>query len=188
MTIISDPPGALVRVDDTEIGTTPVSTSFVYYGTRKIQLIMPGYETLTVLQPVPMPWYQTPGLDFFSEHFAMREIRDERVLNYRLQPKRIVSTDELLQRADQLRGEGRGGLLQPPLPVAPPAAVPAVPGMPPPDVIPAPPPVGTPAPPTIAPLPPTAGPIYVPPGQIPQAPMAPGTPYPAEPPASRLPF
>src|ERR1700690_4113146 len=50
MTIRSNPPGALVYVDDYEIGTTPVSASFTYYGTRKIRLVKDGYETLTVMQ------------------------------------------------------------------------------------------------------------------------------------------
>src|SRR5262245_3745792 len=35
LTIRSNPPGALAYVDDYQIGTTPVSTDFVYYGTRK---------------------------------------------------------------------------------------------------------------------------------------------------------
>ena len=48
MTIRSNPPGALVYVDDYQVGTTPVSTDFVYYGTRKIRLIKDGYDTLTV--------------------------------------------------------------------------------------------------------------------------------------------
>src|SRR5690606_1796746 len=51
LTVRSDPPGALVLIDDQEIGHTPVATSYVYYGTRKIQLIKDGYETQTVLQP-----------------------------------------------------------------------------------------------------------------------------------------
>ena len=48
MTIRTNPPGALVYVDDYEIGTTPVSTNFTYYGKRKIRIVKDGYETLTV--------------------------------------------------------------------------------------------------------------------------------------------
>ena len=70
LTIRSNPPGALVYVDDYQIGTTPVSTDFVYYGTRKIRLVLSGYETLTVLQPIPTPWYEFPGLDFVSENLV----------------------------------------------------------------------------------------------------------------------
>ena len=58
MTVRSNPPGALLYVDDYEIGATPVSVNFTYYGTRKIRLVKDGYETLTVMQSIPPPWYE----------------------------------------------------------------------------------------------------------------------------------
>jgi hypothetical protein len=99
----SDPPGAVVFVDDYEIGTTPVSHDFTYYGTRKIRLIKDGYETLTVLQPIPAPWYEWPPIDFFSENFVPGEIRDYHTLTYRLTPQVVVPVDQLRQRGEQLR-------------------------------------------------------------------------------------
>ena len=57
LNVNSNPPGALVYVDNQEIGTTPCSVDFTYYGTREVRLIKPGYETLTVNQPIPTPWY-----------------------------------------------------------------------------------------------------------------------------------
>jgi hypothetical protein len=102
-TIRSNPPGAQVYVDDYEIGTTPVSHSFIYYGTRKIRLVMDGYETLTIYQPMPTPWYQYPGIDFFSENIWPCEVRDERSFNYQMQPAVVVPGDQLLGRAEQLR-------------------------------------------------------------------------------------
>ncbi|HIN94374.1 MAG TPA: PEGA domain-containing protein, partial [Planctomycetes bacterium] len=68
LTITSNPPGAVVFVDDREIGITPVSTPFTYYGTRKIQLVMEGFETLTVKRTFSPPWYQWPVVDFISEN------------------------------------------------------------------------------------------------------------------------
>jgi len=103
LTIRSNPPGARVYVGDQEIGTTPVSTDFVYYGTRRIRLAKDGYETLVVNQPIPTPWYQIPPLDFVSENLVPGEIRDERVINYQLVPLQQVPTDQLLSRAEQLR-------------------------------------------------------------------------------------
>jgi hypothetical protein len=105
--IRSNPPGALVRVDGYEIGTTPVATSFIYYGTREIQLVKDGYETLTVKQPIPAPWYEYTPIDFVSENLIPGEIRDERALDYQLVPQRIVPTEQLLNRADELRRGGR---------------------------------------------------------------------------------
>jgi hypothetical protein len=111
LTIRSNPPGALVYVDNYEIGTTPVSTDFIYYGTREIRLVRDGYQTLTIPQPIPPPWYQFYGVDFFAENVIPWEIRDQRVLDFQLVPQVIVPTDELLGRANALRqGMGIEGL------------------------------------------------------------------------------
>ncbi len=190
LTIVSDPPGALVKVDDYEIGTTPVSTSFVYYGTRKIQLIKDGYETLTLLQPVPTPWYQYPVIEFFSDNLALREIRDSRVLRYQLQPQIATANEDLLRRADNLRQSGRlgpgvvpAGNLQPV-----PETLPAPQGLPPAGALPPPPtviPPGTIVPPGMSAPPPGA---FAPPPPA-GAPLTPGVPPPGlAPRGSNLPF
>jgi len=103
MTIRTNPPGAVVYVDDYQIGTTPVATNFVHYGTRKIRIVKDGYETLTVEQPIPAPWYQVPPIDFVAETMVPKEIRDHRTLNYQLVPQRVVPPDELRARAEDLR-------------------------------------------------------------------------------------
>ena len=143
LTITSNPPGAVVFVDDRQIGITPVSTPFTYYGTRKIQLVMEGFETLTVKRTFSAPWYQWPVIDFVSENMVRRELRDERVVDFRMVPQRIVPRDQLLQRAQRLRDRSRQGVLPelparavgnrrtpprlPPLPVAPRPRQPTVP-------------------------------------------------------------
>ena len=63
-TIRSDPPGATVIVNGEEIGPTPASKSFVYYGEREITLMLDGYETKTVIQPITAPWWQ--GCQWFG--------------------------------------------------------------------------------------------------------------------------
>ncbi|MGA2061272.1 MAG: PEGA domain-containing protein [Thermoguttaceae bacterium] len=103
MTVRTNPPGALVYVDDYEIGTTPVSTDFIYYGTRKIRIVKDGYETLTVMQPISTPWYEYPPVDFITENFVPGKIRDQRILDYQLKPQMIVPTDQLVSRAEGLR-------------------------------------------------------------------------------------
>jgi hypothetical protein len=107
LNVYSNPPGALVYVDNQQIGTTPCSVDFIYYGTREIRLVKPGYETLTVNQPIPMPWYQIPPLDFFSENLAGTKIRDNRTISYNLAPQLIVPNEELLDRANQLRQDSQ---------------------------------------------------------------------------------
>lgn len=113
MTIRSNPPGALVYVDNREIGITPASVSFIYYGTRQIRLVKDGYETLVVQQPVLPPWYQIPPLDFFSENIVPGELRDQRTFTYQMRPQMVVPTDQLIQRGEGLRSAAQapGGVM-----------------------------------------------------------------------------
>jgi hypothetical protein len=143
MTIRSNPPGALVYVDNYEIGTTPVSTDFVYYGKRKIRLVKDGYETLTVEQRFWPPWYQYFPLDFVAENIYPGEIRDEHVLDFPLVPQMVVPTNQLIQRAEDLRRDSHSQMVAPqptlprvvtpPVDTLPPGAAP--PGIGPPGVV-----------------------------------------------------
>ena len=99
----TNPPGALLYVDDYPIGTTPCSFSLIYYGTRKIRLVKDGYETLTVMQSIPAPWYEYTPCDFVAENFVPGQIRDQRVLDFQLRPQVVVPTEQLLARAEGLR-------------------------------------------------------------------------------------
>ncbi|MEN1681599.1 MAG: PEGA domain-containing protein [Planctomycetota bacterium] len=115
LTVRTNPPGALVYVDNQQIGTSPCSVDFTYYGTREIRMVKPGYETLTINQPIPSPWWQKPGIDFVSENLVPLKIRDNRQVSFNLIPQRIIPTEELIGRGQQLRVEAQ----------APPAVVPA---------------------------------------------------------------
>jgi hypothetical protein len=152
MTIRSNPPGALVYVDDYQIGTTPVSTDFIYYGTRKIRLVKDGYETLTVRQPFPIPWYEIFPLDFVTENLWPWEIRDERVVDLAMSTTASMPPESVVARAEQARLSAGSLPAPPPVPVIqqPMVAQP----------IPAPLPQSLPAP---QPLPPTGGGLVLPP-------------------------
>jgi hypothetical protein len=113
MTIVSNPPGAVVYVDERRIGVTPVSTSFTYYGTRSIRLVKDGFETVCEDHKFSTPWYQYVGLDFVSENLWPSEIRDERVLNFQLSPQQSIPPATVMQRAEQLRSETQQGLMTP---------------------------------------------------------------------------
>src|SRR5262249_48307508 len=58
LTIRSDPPGALVQVDGEEVGYTPTSIDYTYYGTREITLQRAGYKSLTTQTKLPAPGCQ----------------------------------------------------------------------------------------------------------------------------------
>ena len=125
----SNPPGAMVYVDNQPIGTTPCATDFTYYGTREIRLVKAGYETLTVNQPLPAPWYQIPPLDFVSENIVPHKIQDYRTASFSMVPQVIIPTEQLIARGEQLRQSTQQGAVMPastgvgPIPVLPPGAV-----------------------------------------------------------------
>jgi hypothetical protein len=113
LTIRSNPPGAQVFVDNQEIGTTPCSASFVYYGTRTITVMKNGYRTEKIFQKINPPWYEIPPLDFVSENLMPRETRDERIVDVQLVPEEIVPQQKLLDRAQSLRDSARTGTVTP---------------------------------------------------------------------------
>jgi hypothetical protein len=111
MTIRTDPPGALVEVNGERLGLTPQSLDFTYYGTREITLSAPGYETLTVSQPVPPPWYQVFPVEFVADNLLPFRVTNRHDFTYRLRPKdpRLDEEDQLLNRARGFRSQSQFG-------------------------------------------------------------------------------
>ncbi|MFO0429508.1 MAG: PEGA domain-containing protein [Planctomyces sp.] len=108
-TVNTNPPGALVRVDGKDIGYSPASVDFTWYGTREIQLLKDGYETRTELTSIPAPWYQVFPLDFFSDNFLGTHTSDHRQFNFQLTPKRNDVSNDVIQRGRSLRSEAQHG-------------------------------------------------------------------------------
>lgn len=103
----SDPPGALVLVNNQPLGSTPVDGHFIYYGNYDFTLVKDGFETLHVDQRIRAPWYQWPLVDFVSENLYPGKIEDVRRFRYAMQPAAQVNTQQLLNQAEALRDRGR---------------------------------------------------------------------------------
>jgi hypothetical protein len=106
-TLRTEPPGALAIVNGEEIGPTPVSRSFYYYGDREVTFLLDGYETKTIIQPVKAPWWDNLFTEFFSENLVPFTLRDEREFKYELTPASSPRASDLRDRAEQLRAEAR---------------------------------------------------------------------------------
>ena len=109
VTVNSYPQGALVKVDGRDIGYTPASFDFTWYGTREVQLLMDGYETHTEMVSINTPWYQKFPLDFVSDNFLGRHVTDHRQFSFQLQPKRVDMSSDVMKRAGSLRSEALHG-------------------------------------------------------------------------------
>ncbi|MCA9299283.1 MAG: PEGA domain-containing protein [Phycisphaerales bacterium] len=64
--ITSEPSGALVVVNDVEVGHTPCDMDFTFYGTYDVLLRKDGYEPLRTARQAQAPWYEYPGLDLVA--------------------------------------------------------------------------------------------------------------------------
>jgi hypothetical protein len=105
LTVRTNPPGALVKLNGKRLGFSPVSADFTYYGTYEIELIKDGYESETIMQTISPPWYQRFPVDFVSDNFSPMRVTDRHEYTWPLRPKNLLPTDDLLDRANQLRSE-----------------------------------------------------------------------------------
>jgi hypothetical protein len=106
-TVRSDPPGALVVVNGEAIGPAPASREFEYYGNREITLMLDGYQTKTIIQPINAPWWDNYATEFFTENLVPFHLRDEREFKYQLTPAQSPTEEALHDRAEGLRSEAR---------------------------------------------------------------------------------
>lgn len=103
MLIRTNPPGAAVYVDKQEIGISPISTDYIYYGTREIEATADGYETVNIMREFKPPVYQWPVIDFFAETLWPFELRDQRTIDIEMPPARARSREELTAAGEAMR-------------------------------------------------------------------------------------
>jgi len=104
LTVNSAPEGALVYLNDAEIGRTPVTRDFVWYADQDVQLRKEGYETLKAHRSIVAPWWQWPPIDLFSE---LLPLRDHQGISFRLKPASTQPADSamMLLRAAEMRAQ-----------------------------------------------------------------------------------
>ncbi len=113
--IRSQPEGALVSIDRQPVGATPLAVPYTYSGTREFQLEKDGYKTIRVDQNVRPAWFDRFPVSLFSNNFAFRELRDDRVFDFELEPKTPVNENVLFERANDLRTDIQRGTLTAPI-------------------------------------------------------------------------
>jgi hypothetical protein len=105
--ITSNPPGALIRLDDTVVGTTPYTMHFDAYGTRRITLYREGYRTASRVVAIDPPWYAYFPIDVVSEVLLPFGWRDSHPQSFELEPEsgQVTRPDlnAVLLRAESLR-------------------------------------------------------------------------------------
>lgn len=110
LTITSSPPGATVWLNDVEVGRTPLTTEFEWYGVYDVRLRLEGHEPLVTGKRLKAPAHELPGIDFFTT-LAPVTFRNDVAWHFDLSPSLERSTSPaeleagLLERAGQTRGQ-----------------------------------------------------------------------------------
>ena len=103
--VTSEPSGALVHLNDEEVGRTPVTVPFTHYGTYDVRLALAGHEPLWTTAKAQAPWWEYPGPDLIAE--AIPNGRSDVRWHFTLEPQakaddaevdRLIQTAELLRR------------------------------------------------------------------------------------------
>jgi len=97
------PEGATVRLNDQDIGQTPVTVDFTWYGDYDIAYEKEGYQTIRTHKKLDAPWYQIPPIDFIAETLVPVTIHDHREIEEELEPEKLPTHAELVPRAREFR-------------------------------------------------------------------------------------
>ena len=101
LSISSNPEGALVWINDREVGRTPAEVEFLYYGEYDLRLEKDGFEPIMTTRWADSPFWEFPVVDLVAEvvepnresiirwHFDLEPRNDDPVL--------------LIERAKRLR-------------------------------------------------------------------------------------
>jgi hypothetical protein len=103
LTINTDPQGAIVVLNDEEIGTSPVTVSFEWYGDYNVRISKEGFETLKTHRMLKPPWYDYFPFDFFANCVNPARTVDSYEWSFTLSPQTQPSREELIEEAEKLK-------------------------------------------------------------------------------------
>lgn len=106
VTVTSSPSGALVLLNDREIGRTPVTAEITYYGEYDLQLRLEGHEPLDTSAQAKAPAWDWLGPDLVAELIPV-EFTSRNAWHFELVPRRDDAAS-LLGRAKLLQARLAG--------------------------------------------------------------------------------
>ncbi len=101
LTIVTSPADAVVWLNDEEIGTTPVTVNFNWYGDYRIRAEKSGYAILNTHQKLKRPLHDVFPFDFFAECLWPGRIVDNYTWEFNLEPYQPLSSEKLIEDANQ---------------------------------------------------------------------------------------
>ncbi len=105
LTINTEPQGAKAILNDQDIGVSPVTVPFNWYGDYWVRINKDGYETLNTHRELKAPLHDYPPFDFFAEILYPGRIVDAYEWTFDLAPKEYPTREELIESGDSLRSQ-----------------------------------------------------------------------------------
>jgi len=99
--ITSDPSGALVTLNDVEVGRTPVEVDFTWFGVYDVRLEREGHATMHTSAEAKPELHDQPGLDALRALWP-RPARTDVRWHFVLEPI-VTDPDALIERAREIR-------------------------------------------------------------------------------------
>jgi hypothetical protein len=97
LTIVTEPENAVVWLNDEEIGATPVTVNFKWYGDYRVRIEKPGYAIINTHKDLKQPLHDKFPIDFFAQHLWPGRIVDTYTWNYEMKPYEAPNSEELIQ-------------------------------------------------------------------------------------------
>ena len=104
LTINTEPQGAMVVLNDQEIGTSPVTVTFNWYGDYWVRLSKNGYEALDTHRQLQAPLHDHFPFDFLAGILYPGQIVDAYEWTFALTPQEYPTREELIENSESLRG------------------------------------------------------------------------------------
>jgi len=101
ISITSQPSGALVHLNDEEVGRTPLSVPFTFYGTYDVRLEADGHQPLWTARKASAPWWETPGIDLAAE--LIPKGRSHIEWHFYMEPEPAPVEAALIDRATEMK-------------------------------------------------------------------------------------
>jgi hypothetical protein len=101
ITVLTEPPGALVALNDEDIGISPVTVGFEWYGDYSVRITKEGFKTLNTHKDLKRPLKDRVGFDLLDDTFHTRI--DEYTWTFKLEPYQQPQKDQLIDQAVKMQ-------------------------------------------------------------------------------------
>ena len=105
LTIRTQPDNALVTLNDEQIGQSPVTTSFQWYGDYRVHITKEGYQSLDTHRDLKAPWYDYFPFDFVAQILTPARIQSDYEWTFELEPLEPADRATVIQQALTLENE-----------------------------------------------------------------------------------